>query len=242
MRRCCIRYTQWILRFAGIYTNHSPREKSKTGKKSVRSISRPTCYIYQILPPSSDLSLNHALRCSSRSFSMSPSILSTTMKWNRKLRFSSKESVKTPIKSPHRRRPETDPSSSTRDEKEIGRRFSSESIYTWYYAGSRPTDVSTDPDTTRSCSSTKRPPPLIDRPGDRYFNPLPREDGRASTIVLTFGPDVRAVSDPSLVGSRAPIKITFVPFHAINVRLNDPIFTLARQPFRPFAVSNPKNQ
>lgn len=100
MRRCCIRYTQWILRFAGIYTNHSPREKSKTGKKSVRSISRPTCYIYQILPPSSDLSLNHALRCSSRSFSMSPSILSTTMKWNRKLRFSSKESVKTPIKSP----------------------------------------------------------------------------------------------------------------------------------------------
>lgn len=108
-------------------------------------------------------------------------------------RFSSKESVKTPIKSPHRRRPETDPSSSTRDEKEIGRRFSSESIYTWYYAGSRPTDVSTDPDTTRSCSSTKRPPPLIDRPGDRYFNPLPREDGRASTIVLTFGPDVRSV-------------------------------------------------
>lgn len=87
MRRCCIRYTQWILRFAGIYTNHSPREKSKTGKKSVRSISRPTCYIYQILPPSSDLSLNHALRCSSRSFSMSPSILSTTMKWNRKLRW-----------------------------------------------------------------------------------------------------------------------------------------------------------
>lgn len=30
-----------------------------------------------------------------------------------------------------------------------------------------------------------------------------------------------------LVRSRAPIKITFVPFHAINVRLNDPIFTLA---------------
>lgn len=196
MRRCCIRYTQWILRFAGIYTNHSPREKSKTGKKSVRSISRPTCYIYQILPPSSDLSLNHALRCSTRS--------SSRRRWNEignyGERFSSKESVKTPIKSrarpiksPHRRRPETDPSSSTRDEKEIGRRFSSESIYTWYYAGSRPTDVSTDPDTTRSCSSTKRPPPLIDRPGDRYFNPLPREDGRASTIVLTFGPDVRSV-------------------------------------------------
>lgn len=95
MRRCCIRYTQWILRFAGIYTNHSPREKSKTGKKSVRSISRPTCYIYQILPPSSDLSLNHALRCSTRS--------SSRRRWNEignyGERFSSKESVKTPIKS-----------------------------------------------------------------------------------------------------------------------------------------------
>ena len=73
------RCTQWILRFTREFTRII-RRVSKTGEKSVRSISRPTSCIYQTLPPSTDLSLNHAPRCPSRRFSISPSILL----WNRK--------------------------------------------------------------------------------------------------------------------------------------------------------------
>lgn len=76
--------TQWILRFTRIIVR-----VWKTGKKSIRSISRPTSYIYQILPPSSDLSLNHAPRCPPRRL-LFPALFDISLgrRWNRKRSFS----------------------------------------------------------------------------------------------------------------------------------------------------------
>lgn len=228
--------TQWILRFARIYTNHSPRIEN--GEKSVRSISRPTSCIYQILPPSSDLSLNHAPRCSSRSFSISPSILSqnsTTMKseTNAMNILLCLESVKTRLshKIADPRIPETDLSSSIRDEKERNRHgcfaiFIGGDIHRvilrWLAANRRVHWPRYN--TLVLLWSGRHHPSSIGRGIDILIH-FPRGRPRVDDC-SNFRPRRSQCLTP-LVGSRAPIKITFVPFHAINVRLNDPIFTLA---------------
>lgn len=70
----------------------------------------------------------------------------------------------------------------------------------------------------------------LHHPSNRYFHPLP------STISRRQFKSAAPLQLPTLTLTvelalplRATIKITFVPFRAINVRLNDPIFTPARE-------------